>query len=63
MALFAKLSTYDERSARPVQLTDAGKVALADRAPYDMEPYEGGMIEPGWTAIPTPKEVDRDRHP
>ena len=43
-----------ERDARPYRLTDAGRAALADRATYDMEPVYGGLVEPGWRAIPSP---------
>ena len=42
----------ETRYAFPVQLTDAGRAALADRARYDMEPVEGGLVEPGWVAVP-----------
>ncbi|TIW28725.1 MAG: hypothetical protein E5V63_04415 [Mesorhizobium sp.] len=42
----------DERYAAPVSLTDAGRAALANRAAYDMEPVMGGLVEPGWRAIP-----------
>ena len=42
----------DERYAAPVSLTDAGREALANRHLYDMEPVTGGMVEPGWQAIP-----------
>ncbi len=45
----------DERYAAPVTLTDAGRVALANRERYDMEPVTGGLVEPGWEAIPAPK--------
>lgn len=52
------------RYAMPVQLTDAGRSALANRAPYDMEPIEGGMVEPGWVAIPTARgRIVRSRRP
>lgn len=44
----------NDRAARPISITDAGRAALANRAQYDMEPYAGGMIEPGWVAVPTP---------
>lgn len=44
----------DERDARPISLTDAGRLALQNRE-CDMEPYEGGLVEPGWTAIPAEK--------
>ena len=44
----------DARFARPISLTQAGLVALKDRAPWDMEPYRGGLVEPGWVAIPAP---------
>ena len=47
---------YDEkRDAWPFRLTDAGRAALQDRDRYDMEPVYGGMVEPGWTATPSPK--------
>lgn len=42
----------DERYAAPVSLTDAGRSALANRHLYDMEPVTGGMVDPGWQAIP-----------
>jgi len=42
----------DERYAAPVSLTDAGRAALAEREKYDMEPVTGGLVEPGWQAIP-----------
>jgi hypothetical protein len=45
----------DERYAAPVSLTDAGRSALANREAYDLEPVEGGLVEPGWQAIPEPK--------
>jgi len=44
----------DARYARPVKLTEAGREALANRAKYDLEPAEWGMVEPGWCAIPLP---------
>jgi hypothetical protein len=43
----------EERYAAPVSLTDAGRVALAEREKYDMELVTGGMVEPGWCAMPT----------
>ena len=46
----------DERYAAPVWITDAGREALQNRHLYDMEAVEGGMVEPGWQAIPAPKE-------
>ncbi len=42
----------DERYAAPVSLTDAGRAALAEREKYDLEPVTGGLVEPGWQAIP-----------
>lgn len=42
----------DERYAAPVSITELGRAALANREPYDMEPVEGGLVEPGWQAIP-----------
>lgn len=38
----------------PVRITDAGRAALANRELYDMEPVEGGMVEPGWVCTPAP---------
>ena len=46
----------DDRYAFPVQLTDAGRAALHERQKYDMEPVFGGLVEPGWQAIPWPAE-------
>ena len=46
----------DERDAWPYRLTDAGRAALQDRDRYDMEPVYGGMVEPGWTATPLPRQ-------
>lgn len=45
----------DDRYAYPIQLTEAGRRALAERAKYDMEPVFGGLVEPGWQAVPSPK--------
>ena len=42
----------EERCAVPVHITDRGLEALANRERYDMEPVEGGLVEPGWKAIP-----------
>lgn len=42
----------DERYAAPIQLTDVGRTALAERDKYDLEPVTGGLVEPGWQAIP-----------
>lgn len=44
-----------EREAFPVTLTDEGRKALANRAAFDMEPVCGGLVEPGWQAIPAPR--------
>lgn len=53
---------WDEaRYANPVRITDAGRAALADREKYDMEPVYGGMVEPGWQAIPLPRKVATQR--
>jgi hypothetical protein len=46
----------DDRYAFPVQLTDAGRAALHERQKYDMEPVFGGLVEPGWQAIPLPAQ-------
>jgi hypothetical protein len=44
----------DERYAAPVSLTDAGRAAFAERHRYDMELVTGGLVEPGWCAMPLP---------
>lgn len=44
-----------ERWTNPISLTEAGRQALKDRDKYDMEPVFGGLVEPGWQAIPSPK--------
>ena len=44
----------EDRDARPYQLTNAGREALNNRELYDMEPVEGGMVNPGWQATPIP---------
>ncbi len=44
---------HDERDAFVMKLTTAGRQALRDRAKYDMEPVEGGLVEPGWIAVPS----------
>lgn len=44
-----------ERHTFPVSLTDAGRAALLNRDLYDMEPVYGGLVEPGWQAIPFPR--------
>jgi len=49
----------DERYAAPVRLTDAGRVALANRNQYDMEPVTGGLCEPGWIAVPAKRAAER----
>ena len=46
----AELSSYP--CAYPVYITDQGRAALANRAAYDLEPVFGGLVEPGWQAIP-----------
>lgn len=42
----------DARYAAPVQLTDTGRKALAERHLYDLEPVDYGLVEPGHRAIP-----------
>jgi hypothetical protein len=46
----------DARYALPIQLTEAGRAAMADRSKYDDEPVFGGLVDPGWKAFPAPKE-------
>lgn len=50
-------SWSDERYAAPVSLTPAGHEALASRALYDLEPVNGGLVEPGWTCVPAEREA------
>mgnify|MGYP001563291841 FL=1 len=62
MQLGAWLQTHPEwwdigaweegRYAQPVRLTPAGHAALAEYARYDREPVSGGLVEPGWIAVP-----------
>ena len=42
----------DDRYAFPISLTEAGRTALKNRDTYDKEPVFGGLVEPGWQAIP-----------
>ena len=46
----------DERYACPVYITPAGIDALENREHYDMEPVFGGLVEPGWSAVPWPND-------
>ena len=50
-----------ERWTNPVSLTDAGRAALVERAKYDMEPVTGGLVEPGWQAIPLPSAPNQPK--
>ena len=45
----------DERATHLYRITDAGRQALQERERYDMEPVKGGMVEPGWQAVPLPR--------
>lgn len=45
----------DERYAAPVKITEAGRLALASREKYDMEPLHGGLVEPGYVVTPAPR--------
>ena len=47
--------------AAPVYITDPGRAALLNREQYDLEPVQGGMVEPGWTCIPAPAMAQKDR--
>jgi len=49
----------EERATHLYRLTDAGRAALEDRERYDMEPVEGGLVEPGWQAVPLLPEGER----
>jgi hypothetical protein len=44
----------DKKCAVRYRLTEAGLNALENWTQYDMEPVYGGLVEPGWQAIPTP---------
>ena len=44
----------EKRCAVRYRLTDNGLAALENWQDYDMEPVFGGLVEPGWQAIPTP---------
>jgi len=44
----------EKKYAVSVRLTPAGIEALKNWTQYDMEPVYGGLVEPGWQAIPTP---------
>ena len=46
----------DERCAQAFYITDVGRDALANRQQYDMEPVVGGLVEPGWQAVPTERK-------
>jgi hypothetical protein len=46
----------EERYAAPVQLTEVGRVAFAQREQYDMEPLHGGLVEPGFIVTPAAME-------
>ena len=49
----------EKRCARSIRITVHGRAALINRGPYDMEPICGGMVEPGWEAIPLPPEASQ----
>jgi len=51
----------DNRYAAPVRLTPAGVTALENWHTYDMEPVNGGLVEPGWIATPTPLMISKVR--
>jgi hypothetical protein len=51
---FIKGEWDEERYAMPLQLTDAGRAALANRSQYDMEPVLSGLVEPGTITTPAP---------
>lgn len=48
----------EARYAFPIRLTDAGRTALTERELYDMEPVQGGLVEPGWIAVPLAAEQE-----
>lgn len=47
----------DAQYAAPVQITEAGRQALAERERYDLEPVDWGLVEPGHRAIPTERQA------
>ena len=42
----------EERCAWPIYITGAGRRALTKRPEFDMETVVGGMVDPGWQAVP-----------
>ena len=42
----------DDRCAVPIWITESGRQALLNKEQYDLEPVQGGMVEPGWECIP-----------
>ena len=54
---------WDEaREAFPFQLTPAGHLALTQRDRYDLEPVRGGLVSPGWEAMPEAREEETIHH-
>lgn len=47
----------EARYAAPVSITAAGRQALQNRSLYDREPVTGGLVEPGWQAVPADREM------
>jgi|SRR5208337_4357165 len=45
----------EKRCARPIQITETGRTALANRHLYDAELIYGGMVEPGYVVQPLPR--------
>jgi hypothetical protein len=49
----------EERCARSIQITEAGRNALANREQYDTELIHGGMVEPGYVVRPWPRKKEK----
>ena len=50
MFLLAQLECY----AAVFVFAETGLAALENWGQYDMEPVEGGLVEPGWICLPAP---------
>ena len=44
-----------QRAAYPIRLTPAGRAAVDAPEQFDLEPVFGGLVEPGWSAVPAPR--------
>ena len=51
----------EKRCARSIRITEAGRIALANRHLYDAELIYGGMVEPGYVVQPLPQRKNAVR--